>query len=154
MGKRRPHAWVAASSPLTARVPAHYTVPVRVVLFLQVVVLFALAAFVILLQLENPVLVRVPVPWVQQEVLLPLGVLLGLTLLVGGAYAALLFLPRLALAALARRGDARRRRALEEQLSATLQAKLTAPARPTLAGQDEDGELPDLPAAVPTGGAA
>ncbi len=101
--------------------------PVRFVLFLQVVVLFALAAFVVLLQLENPVQVRVPLPG-GQDLMLPLGVVVGAALLLGALYASLLFLPRLVLGAVERVRDGRARRDLEQRLSATLQAKLTAPA--------------------------
>ena len=116
----------------------------RFVLFVQVVVLFALSAYVILLQLENPIQVRVPLP-AGQDLTLPLGVVLAVALLLGALYASLLFVPRLVLHSIQRIRDRRSRRELEQRLSVTLQAKLTAPRHSPLS-VDTPVEPEDLPA--------
>ncbi|WP_110884853.1 lipopolysaccharide assembly protein LapA domain-containing protein [Deinococcus yavapaiensis] len=96
----------------------------RVVLFLQVVVLLALAAYVVLLQLENPVRVMLPLPGGNTS--MPLGLVLGGGLLIGAAYTAFLFLPAMLRAASLRRQEQARRREAETKLGAALQAKLAA----------------------------
>ncbi|ADV67704.1 lipopolysaccharide assembly protein LapA domain-containing protein [Deinococcus maricopensis] len=100
----------------------------RVVQFVQVIVLLLLGAYVLLLQLQNPVRVTLPLPFGLNAMNVPLGVLVALTLLVGVLYSALLFVPRLLLARARRARAARATRALEERLNATLRAKLAAPA--------------------------
>lgn len=105
----------------------------RVVLFLQVVVLLALAAYVVLLQLENPVRITLPLPGGNAR--LPLGLVLGGGLLLGAAYTAFLFLPALLRAASVRRRERARRKDAEAKLGAALQAKLAA-TPPTLSVSD------------------
>lgn len=95
----------------------------RLVLFLQVVLLLALAAYVVLLQLENPLTVRLPMPW-GPALPLPLGAVLGLAVAVGALYMGLLLVPPAVRRALAHRRERRERDTLERRLSATLQAKL------------------------------
>ena len=94
----------------------------RVVQFLQVVVLLFLIGYAVLVYLENPVLLRLPLLFAGRELVLPAGLGLGLGVLVGALYAALLILPRYLRQRLLRRGDLTRRRDAEARLQATLQA--------------------------------
>ena len=121
----------------------------RVVQFFQVVVLLLLLAYGVLVYLENPVLLRLPLLFAGRELVLPAGLGLGLGVLAGALYAALLILPRYLRQRLLRRGDLLRRRDAETRLQATLQAVLdgsglgepAADAPPT-----EGPPVPGLPA--------
>ncbi len=94
----------------------------RVVQFLQVVLLLFLIGYAVLVYLENPVLLRLPLLFAGRELVLPAGLGLGLGVLVGALYGALLILPRYLRQRLLRRGDLMRRRDAETRLQATLQA--------------------------------
>ncbi|WP_407571081.1 hypothetical protein [Deinococcus altitudinis] len=94
----------------------------RVVQFLQVMVLLLLLAYSVLVYLENPVLLRLPLLFAGRELVLPAGLALGLGLLAGALYAALLILPRYLRQRVLRRSDLLRRRDAETRLQATLQA--------------------------------
>lgn len=94
----------------------------RVVQFLQVVLLLFLIGYAVLVYLENPVLLRLPLLFAGRELVLPAGLGLGLGVLVGALYGALLILPRYLRQRLLRRGDLTRRRDAETRLQATLQA--------------------------------
>lgn len=96
----------------------------RLVQFVQVLLLLALAGYLLLVALENPVLVRLPLPLGQGEWLLPVGAAVALSVAVGAAYAALLLLPPLWQAGWRRRRAVRERAALERRLTAALQARL------------------------------
>ena len=115
----------------------------RVVQFLQVVVLLFLIGYAVLVYLENPVLLRLPLLFAGRELVLPAGLGLGLGVLVGALYGALLILPRYLRQRLLRRGDLTRRRDAETRLQATLQAVIDG------AGADdtrpEDMQEPLLP---------
>ena len=104
----------------------------RLISFLQVLLLLAIAAYLTLVTLENPALVRLPLPFGRGELLLSLGVTVTLFLLSGAAYMALLLLPPVVRERLRRRQERRERRAVEERLTATLQARLRV--IPTTAG--------------------
>lgn len=119
----------------------------RLVQFLQVMLLLALAAYVVLVQLENPTRVQLP-GFGGGRWELPLGVVLALALVAGALYACTLLLPLLLGSALRSRREARVKRALEEQLSTTLQAKLAAPTR----GAWLDGAPEEPGAPVTVGG--
>ncbi len=94
----------------------------RVVQFLQVVLLLVLIGYAVLVYLENPVLLRLPLLFAGRELVLPAGLGLGLGVLVGALYGALLILPRYLRQRLLRRADLTRRRDAESRLQATLQA--------------------------------
>lgn len=94
----------------------------RVVQFLQVVLLLFLIGYAVLVYLENPVLLRLPLLYGGRELVLPAGLGLGLGVLVGALYGALLILPRYLRQRLLRRADLTRRRGAEATLQATLQA--------------------------------
>ena len=94
----------------------------RVVQFLQVVLLLFLIGYAVLVYLENPVLLRLPLLFAGRELVLPAGLGLGLGVLVGAVYTALLILPRYLRQRLLRRSDLTRRRDAEARLQATLQA--------------------------------
>ena len=94
----------------------------RVVQFVQVVVLLLLLGYAVLVYLENPVLLRLPLLFAGRELVLPAGLGLGLGMLAGALYAALLLLPRYLRQRMLRRGDLLRRRDAETRLQATLQA--------------------------------
>jgi putative membrane protein len=94
----------------------------RVVQFFQVVVLLLLLAYSVLVYLENPVLLRLPLLFAGRELVLPAGLALGLGLLAGALYATLLILPRSLRQRMMRRADLLRRRDAETRLQATLQA--------------------------------
>jgi lipopolysaccharide assembly protein A len=94
----------------------------RVVQFFQVVVLLVLLGYAVLVYLENPVLLRLPLPFAGRELVLPAGLGLGLGVLAGALYATLLLLPRYLRQRALRRSDYLRRRDAETRLQATLQA--------------------------------
>lgn len=96
----------------------------RLVGFVQVLLLLVLGAYLLLVALENPALVRLPLPLGRGELLLPVGTAVALFAALGALYAALLLLPPLWQARWRRRRDARERAALESRLTATLQARL------------------------------
>ncbi|MBB6097727.1 putative integral membrane protein [Deinobacterium chartae] len=109
----------------------------KVVQYLQVLLLLALVAYVLLLQLENPLEVRLPLPG-QQTVTAPLSLVLLGALLVGGLYVALLYTPPLLRRIQRTRHEHRRRLELERQLSAALQARLSVPETPAAPAPAED----------------
>ncbi|MFC4427660.1 hypothetical protein [Deinococcus navajonensis] len=96
----------------------------RLVSFVQVILLFGLAAYVLLVSLENPALVRLPLPGGQGELTLGLGAAVGSFLLLGGLYTAFLLLPVWWRERRRRLQERRRRQDLEGRLAATLQARL------------------------------
>lgn len=98
----------------------------RLVSFVQVLLLLALAAYLLLVALENPQVVRLPLPFGRGELSLPVGAAVALFLITGAVYAALLFVPPLWSVRAKRRRDIRERSALENRLAATLQARLGA----------------------------
>ncbi|MDV6374332.1 lipopolysaccharide assembly protein LapA domain-containing protein [Deinococcus arenicola] len=98
----------------------------RLISFVQVLLLLAIVAYLILFILENPALVRLPLPFGRGELSLSVGVTVTLFALVGAAYMALLLLPPVVQERLRRRQERRERRAVEQQLTATLQARLGA----------------------------
>ena len=124
----------------------------RVVQFFQVVVLLVLIGYVVLVYLENPVLLRLPLPFSGRDLVLPAGLGLGLGLLVGALYSALLLLPRYLRQRVLRRSDLQRRRDAETRLQATLQAVVDGAGpgdlRPELPGEPTE-RTPD-PAALAT----
>lgn len=96
----------------------------RLVQFVQVLLLLALGAYLLLVALENPGRVRLPLPLGRAELLLPLGGAVALFMGLGAAYAALLLLPPLWQAGQRSRRVARERDRLEGRLTAALQARL------------------------------
>ncbi|MEF2280292.1 lipopolysaccharide assembly protein LapA domain-containing protein [Deinococcus sp. YIM 134068] len=96
----------------------------RLVPFVQVLLLLALAAYLLLVALENPAPVRLPLPLGRGELSVPAGVAVGGFTALGGAYALLLLLPPLWRAGRRGRRARRERAALEERLTSTLQARL------------------------------
>lgn len=115
----------------------------RLISFVQVLLLLAIMAYLTLFTLENPALVRLPLPFGRGELSLSVGVTVTLFALIGAAYTALLLLPPIWRERLRRRQERRERRAVEQRLTATLQARLGV--MPTSA-------LPDP--SVQTGGAS
>ncbi|GAA0517021.1 hypothetical protein [Deinococcus depolymerans] len=111
----------------------------RLVSFLQVLLLLGTAAYLALFTLENPALVRLPLPFGRGELTVSVGVSVSLFLLLGALFTALLLLPGLWRERLRRQWEARERRAAEDRLTATLQARLGAmlPAAPDPAPEQE-----------------
>lgn len=97
---------------------------VRVIAFVQVVLLLGLLAYLLLLALENPSLLRLPLPFGNGEWLLPSGWAVALAALMGAAYTALLLLPLVWQEKWLRRRDRRERKQLQTQLTDTLQARM------------------------------
>ncbi|MGM9319543.1 hypothetical protein [Deinococcus aquaticus] len=122
----------------------------RLVSFLQVLLLLGIAAYLALFALENPELVRLPLPTGRGEVSVSVGVSVSLFLLVGALFMALLLLPGLVRERLRRQSEARLRRDTEDRLTATLQARLAAMQPP--AAQLPATQPPAMPppAAAPT----
>ncbi|CAM3731163.1 lipopolysaccharide assembly protein LapA domain-containing protein [Deinococcus frigens] len=98
----------------------------RLVSFIQVLLLLAILAYLSLFTLENPVPARLPLPFGRGELSLSVGMTVALFALIGAAYAALLLLPPVWRGRLSLRRERRERRAVEERLTATLQARLGA----------------------------
>jgi len=125
----------------------------RLVSFVQVLLLLALAAYLLLVALENPQVVRLPLPFGRGELNLPVGAAVALFLITGAVYAALLFVPPLWNVRAKRRRDIRERSALENRLAATLQARLgamvPAPTTPANSATPTDADQTQL--ATPTG---
>lgn len=98
----------------------------RFVSFLQVLLLLTIAAYLLLVTLENPVPVRLPLPLGGGELTLSVGLTVTLFLLLGALYATLLLLPPVWRAQSRRRRESQERVRVEERLTATLQARLGA----------------------------
>lgn len=98
----------------------------RVLSFLQVLLLLGLMAYVLLVALENPVLLRFPLPLGRGEWLIPGGMALAGFLVVGACYAGLLFVPTMLKLQRQRGLQAREYRALEQRLASTLKARIAA----------------------------
>ncbi|UBV43276.1 hypothetical protein LAJ19_03410 [Deinococcus taeanensis] len=98
----------------------------RLVSFVQVLLLLGIAAYLALVTLENPGLVRLPLPLGSGELSVPVGLGVTVFLLLGALFTGLLLLPGLWQARMRRVREARLRRAAEERLAATLQARLGA----------------------------
>jgi len=96
---------------------------VKVVQYLQVLLLLSLAGYLLLLGLENPVSLRLPL-WNGAALELPAWQVVGGSLLAGAAYAALLFTPPALRRALRIQRERSRRKDLEHRLSSTVQARL------------------------------
>ena len=94
--------------------------------FVQVLCLLALLAYLLLVGLENPGVVRLPLPLGQGEVLLSTGWAVVLFALLGGGYVSLLLLPVLLRSGLRQRSERRERHQLERRLTETLGARVTA----------------------------
>ena len=95
----------------------------KVVQYLQVLLLLFLAGYLVLLGLENPASIRLPL-WDGAALELPLWQVVGGALLSGAAYTALLFTPPALRRALRIQRERSRRKDLEQRLSSTVQAKL------------------------------
>ena len=108
----------------------------RVMPFVQVLVLLLLAGYLLLVALENPQPVRLPLPFGRGEWLTGTGAAMGMFVAVGGVFVALLLLPLLWRQGWRRHVERREHRALEGRLAATLQARL--------------GALPAAGAAIPS----
>ena len=117
----------------------------RVVQFLQVVLLLFLIGYAVLVYLENPVLLRLPLLFAGRELVLPAGLGLGLGVLVGALYGALLILPRYLRQRLLRRADLTRRRDAEARLQATLQAVIDGDGRYESRADDTQEPLSPAP---------
>lgn len=106
----------------------------RLVSFLQVLFLLGLLAYLALVTLENPGLVRLPLPLGGGEFTLSVGAGVTVFLLLGAGFMGLLLLPGLWNERRRRAREARLRREAEARLTATLQARLGA--APDPAGAD------------------
>lgn len=102
----------------------------KVVQYLQVIALFALLAYSVLIGLENPRPLKLPL-WDGDALEVPSFYLVGGALVLGAAYAALLFLPHLIRRAFVARRERSRRKELEGKLKGAVEAKLAIPANPT-----------------------
>lgn len=102
----------------------------RVMPFFQVLLLLTLLAYLLLIALENPGFVKLPLPFGRGEATLPVGLTVALSALLGGGYVLLLLLPALLRGSLRRREEQHRRQFTERQLAETLGARLAAPALP------------------------
>ena len=91
--------------------------------YLQVLLLLFAVSYLMLLGLENPVSLRLPL-WNGAALELPAWQVVGGALLAGAAYAALLFTPPALRRALRIQRERGRRKDLEQRLSSTVQAKL------------------------------
>lgn len=108
----------------------------RLVSFVQVLLLLGIAAYLLLVTLENPASVQLPLPLGGGELILSVGMAMTLFLLLGAAYASLLLVPPVWRERRRRRREGREREQVEQRLTATLQARLgavPAPATPPAA---------------------
>ena len=101
--------------------------------FVQVLLLLALLAYLLLVGLENPGIVRLPLPLGRGEVLLSTGWAVSLFAVLGGSYVLLLLLPPVVRGALQRQTERRERHLLERRLTETLGARVVlAPVPPEM----------------------
>ncbi|WP_225983207.1 hypothetical protein [Deinococcus wulumuqiensis] len=98
--------------------------------FVQVLCLLALLAYLLLVGLENPGMVRLPLPLGRGEMLLSTGWAVSLFALLGGGYMLLLLLPPVVRGSLRQRKEGRERRLLERRLTETLGARVALPGSP------------------------
>lgn len=128
------------------RAAAQYTAgQMRLLSFVQVLLLLLLGTYLLLVTLENPMPVRLPLPLGRGDWSVPVGVAVTAFLLLGALYAALLLLPSVWWHSRRRRREGQLRQQTEEKLAATLQARLgSLPAYP----------LPPRPGAAPETGDA
>ena len=103
----------------------------RVMPFVQVLLLLALLAYLLLVGLENPGIVRLPLPLGRGEVLLSTGWAVSLFAVLGGGYVLLLLLPPVVRAALQRQTERRERHLLERRLTETLGARVALTSAPS-----------------------
>lgn len=94
--------------------------------FFQVLLLLTLLAYLLLIALENPGFVRLPLPFGQGDAALPVGLTVVGAALLGGAYVLLLLAPALMRSFLDQRQERRKRQATERHLAETLAARLAA----------------------------
>lgn len=94
--------------------------------FFQVLLLLTLLAYLLLIALENPGFVKLPLPFGQGEAALPVGLTVALSSVLGGAYVLLLLLPVLLRGSLRQREERRKREVTERHLAETLGARLAA----------------------------
>ena len=92
--------------------------------FFQVLLFLTLLTYLLLVALENPGLVKLPLPFGQGEWLLSTGLTVALFAVLGGAYVLLLVLPVLLRPWLRRRTEQQERRDLERRLVDTLGARI------------------------------
>lgn len=107
----------------------------RLLSFIQVLLLLGLSAYLLLVTLENPTTVRLPLPLGGGDWTVSVGVAVTGFLLLGVLYAGLLLFPWVWRQAARRRREAKLRAQTEQKLAATLQARL--------------GNLPAASAATP-----
>lgn len=96
----------------------------RLLSFIQVLVLLLLCAYLLLVTLENPTTVRLPLPLGRGDWSVSVGVAVTGFLVLGVLYALLLLLPSVWRQAVRRRREGQLRQKTEEKLAATLQARL------------------------------
>lgn len=109
--------------------------------FVQVLCLLALLAYLLLVGLENPGMVRLPLPLGRGEMLLSTGWAVSLFALLGSGYMLLLLLPPVVRGSLRHRKEDRERRRLERRLTETLGARMaltTAPGPEAVSAGDEE----------------
>lgn len=92
--------------------------------FFQVLLFLTLLTYLLLVALENPGLVKLPLPFGQGEWLLSTGLTVALFAVLGGAYVLLLVLPVLLRTWLRRRTEQQERQDLERRLVDTLGARI------------------------------
>ncbi|MDO4245546.1 MAG: hypothetical protein Q4C89_05950 [Deinococcus sp.] len=98
----------------------------RVMPFFQVLLFLTLLTYLLLVALENPGLVKLPLPFGQGEWLLSTGLTVALFAVLGGTYVLLLVLPVLLRTWLRRRTERRERQDLERRLVDTLGARVAS----------------------------
>lgn len=108
----------------------------RVVQFIQVLILLLVVGYGVLVALDNPVLLHLPIPFAEREFLLPAGWTLLGALGIGILYGALLLWPLVWEGQIKVRHNVQRRRQAEASLQATLRARL-APSPDTVSTVSE-----------------
>lgn len=96
----------------------------RFIAVLQVLLLGTMLAYLGLVALENPVLIRLPIPFFDQYLFLSSGVAVLLATLLGMLYGAFLLIPLFFQEKWRRYRIQRHYQRLQSQLTATLQARL------------------------------
>lgn len=117
----------------------------RVMPFVQVLLLLLLLSYLLFVALENPGVVHLPLPFGRGEYIAPIGTTITAFLLAGGVYSSILFLPVLIQKHTQYLNERREKKATQQRLAQSLQARLGAAPRTNHLIAEELIETPTPP---------
>lgn len=117
----------------------------RVMPFIQVLLLLLLLSYLLFVALENPGVIHLPLPFGRGEYIAPIGTTITAFLLAGGIYSSILFLPVLIQKHTQYLNERREKKATQQRLAQSLQARLGAVPRTNHLIAEELIETPTPP---------